>query len=153
MAIDITHHALISCTPEEAFAIVADVPTYPDFLPWCLDAHILSQEGNQIVADLTIGYKAFCHTYRSHVTCTPFSTIEVRAQEGPLDSLSTQWRFEPQGDHQTLITLHLTLQLRSFLLERALSRVIESGTHRIAQAFQARAQAATQKQKPETAPC
>ena len=140
MTINITQQSLVACSQKQAFQIVSDVKSYPDFLPWCLETQIISSADDVIIADLTIGYKAFRHTYRSQVRCTPHDTIEVIAQDGPLQSLSTLWRFEPQSDHETLVHLAISFQLRSFLLERALGALIEGSVHKIAAAFQKRAQ-------------
>ena len=45
-------------TPEQMFDLVADVRRYPEFLPWCVGARIVSKTEKDVVADLTIGFKA-----------------------------------------------------------------------------------------------
>ncbi|MBT3703754.1 MAG: type II toxin-antitoxin system RatA family toxin, partial [Alphaproteobacteria bacterium] len=39
-------------SPEQLFALVADVERYPEFLPWCVGARVRSNDGHLIVADL-----------------------------------------------------------------------------------------------------
>ena len=43
-------------TPEQIFQIVADVHRYPEFLPWCVGARILTRDEGKLTADLTIGF-------------------------------------------------------------------------------------------------
>ena len=44
---------------DEVFDLVADVAKYPEFLPWCVGARILTRRGNQVDADLMIGFSMF----------------------------------------------------------------------------------------------
>ncbi len=41
----IIRSALVPYTQQEMFALVSDVDTYPQFLPWCSAARTLSQRG------------------------------------------------------------------------------------------------------------
>ena len=42
---------LIWYTPQEMFALVTDVARYPEFLPWCDHAHVLSIEPDGMMRD------------------------------------------------------------------------------------------------------
>jgi coenzyme Q-binding protein COQ10 len=42
---------------EELYKLVADVESYPDFLPWCVACRVTSRKDDIILADLVIGYK------------------------------------------------------------------------------------------------
>ncbi len=78
-----TQHAEIRILPysaEQMFNLVADVEKYPLFLPWCQSARIISRNENSFIADLTIGYKSFTHTFRSHVFLN--EPAEIRDAEG-----------------------------------------------------------------------
>ena len=52
---------------EQLFDMVADVARYPEFLPWCVGARVLSRDEQVLVADLTIGFRMFRETFRSRV--------------------------------------------------------------------------------------
>lgn len=66
----------------ELYAIVSDVSSYPQFIPYCTGSRILhkaTHDGSTIMdAELTVGFMAFQESYVSKVTCTPFSSVEVR---------------------------------------------------------------------------
>ena len=70
-------------TPEQLFDLVADVEKYPEFLPWCVAARVLSKSDTEIVADLSVGYKLFRETFRSRVHLTPKTRIDVEYIKGP----------------------------------------------------------------------
>jgi coenzyme Q-binding protein COQ10 len=53
------HTHFMPYTPEQLFDLVADIEKYPEFLPWCVAARILSKTDKEIVADLSVGYKLF----------------------------------------------------------------------------------------------
>ena len=55
----IKRSALVPYLPAEMFALVDDVKSYPQFLPWCIGARIRSRRDTEMVADLTIGFKMF----------------------------------------------------------------------------------------------
>ncbi len=58
---------LLPYAPEQLFDLVADVERYPEFLPWCLGARIRERKGNEIVADLLIGFKMVRERFTSRV--------------------------------------------------------------------------------------
>jgi coenzyme Q-binding protein COQ10 len=48
---------LLRYSQEQLFDMVADVARYPEFLPWCAAARVLSRDEQVLVADLTIGFR------------------------------------------------------------------------------------------------
>ena len=59
-------------SPEQMFQLVADVPAYPKFLPWCSAARVRSRtpsESTEVMeADLVISFKVFRERFGSRVT-------------------------------------------------------------------------------------
>lgn len=80
----------IRYTRKQLYELVADVDNYRYFIPYCTDSKVHSSQsvqvpgpgGTQAVekkqASLTVGFLAFKESYLSEVTCTPFSSVEVR---------------------------------------------------------------------------
>ncbi len=52
---------------QELFHLVLDVKSYPEFLPWCRAARIISESENQIIAELVIQLKDFSDNYQSRI--------------------------------------------------------------------------------------
>ncbi len=81
-------------TPEQLFALVADIERYPEFLPWCIGARIKERQPNLVVADLIIGFKVFRERFTSRVVLDPPRKIDVTYAEGPFRYLNNHWTFE-----------------------------------------------------------
>src|SRR5712691_11833822 len=82
-------------TPEQLFALVADVERYPEFLPWCVGARIRERQPDLIIADLIIGFRVFRERFTSRVALTPPRRIDVTYTEGPFRYLNNHWIFDP----------------------------------------------------------
>jgi ribosome-associated toxin RatA of RatAB toxin-antitoxin module len=81
-------------TPEQLFALVADIERYPEFLPWCVGARVRERRPDLIVADLIIGFRMFRERFTSRVTLDPPHRIDVSYAEGPFKYLNNHWIFE-----------------------------------------------------------
>jgi ribosome-associated toxin RatA of RatAB toxin-antitoxin module len=54
-------------TPQQLYTLVLDVERYPEFLPWCKAARILSHQENYFEAELMISFKHIRESYVSRV--------------------------------------------------------------------------------------
>ncbi len=84
-------------TPEQLFALVADIERYPEFLPWCVGARIKERRADLIVADLIIGFRMFRERFTSRVSLDPPQRIDVAYAEGPFRYLNNHWTFAPDA--------------------------------------------------------
>ena len=55
-------------SPQQMFALVADIEKYPEFLPWCVGTRIRSNDGVVVLADMVIGYKMFREKFTRSTT-------------------------------------------------------------------------------------
>ena len=129
---------LLRYTPEQMFALVADVRRYPEFLPWCVAARVISQDETALVADLTIGFKLFRETFRSQVTLDRPGHVHVRYLYGPFKYLNNHWRFTatPQG---TELDFFVDFEFRSPLLPAVIGTVFNEAVRLMVRAFERRA--------------
>ncbi len=62
-------------SPEQMYALVADVQRYPEFLPLCEALVIRSTKERDgktlLLADMTVGYKAIKETFTTQVLLNP----------------------------------------------------------------------------------
>src|SRR5688500_10257994 len=85
-------------SPEEMFALVADVEKYPQFLPLCEALTVRSRKERDgrtvLVADMTVGYKAIRETFTTQVLLKPDeTTIDVKYLDYPFRYLCKILRF------------------------------------------------------------
>jgi coenzyme Q-binding protein COQ10 len=126
--------------PEDMFALVAEVDKYPEFLPWCIGARIRKREGNEITADLIIGFKMFRERFTSRVTLDrPNLHIDVEYAEGPFKYLRNHWNFIPREGGGCAIDFFVDFEFRSRLLQKTIELLFGEAVKRMVGAFEARA--------------
>ncbi len=127
-----------SHSPEQIFDLVADIESYPKFLPWITAARILSKEDNTIIAELVIKYKFFRSCYTSKVTLTPKKEIQVELVKGPFKYLHNHWSFKIK-DNETKIEFILDFEMQSSILESLISNELDYYSKKMMEAFIKRA--------------
>lgn len=134
------HTHFLPYTPNQLFDLVADIEKYPEFLPWCLATRILSRTEQEIVADLSVGYKFFRETFRSRVHLTPKTRIDVEYINGPFHSLNNHWLFKEHQNFGTDVDFFIDFQFRNSLFQSATQRVFETAFNQMLSSFEKRAQ-------------
>lgn len=127
-------------TPEQMFNLVADVRRYPEFLPWCVGARIVSQTETELVADLTIGFKMFRETFRSRVALERPHAVRVRYENGPFRYLNNNWTFTPV-EAGTEVDFFVDFEFKSRLLQAVIGTVFNEAVRLMVRAFERRAMA------------
>lgn len=132
-------------TPDEMFAVVADIERYPDFLPLVEALSIRerkeSVEGTELTATMSVGYKAITERFTTRVTLDPGAgEIRVRHLDGPFTHLANDWRFAAAGDH---CDVHFTIDyaFRSTMLQLIVGAAFEKAVKSYTEAFENRAKA------------
>ena len=135
---------LIECNKNQLIDLVLDIEKYPEFVPFCLNAHIYEKnnEGDikTIIADLTIGKGPFKDTYKSDVKFNKIdSTINVTNIGGPLNHLKNTWHFE-ERENGTEISFNIDFEIENKFLNIVMTKSFQFGLATIADAFQKRAE-------------
>ncbi|KZT60826.1 hypothetical protein CALCODRAFT_465105 [Calocera cornea HHB12733] len=98
---------LMSCAErygqKQLYGIVTDILSYPQFIPYCKGARILSgpvERSTELEtqAELEIGFLGVRERYTSRVLARPFRSVQASAIGGDnpmFKTLVTTWRFEP----------------------------------------------------------
>ena len=135
---------LIECKKDQLIDLVLDIEKYPEFVPFCLDAHVYekNKEGDLIliIADLTIGKGPFKDTYKSDVKFNKKdSTIKVSNIGGPLNHLENSWYFN-EHKNGTEIIFDIDFEIENKFLNIVMTKSFQFGLDKIADAFQKRAE-------------
>ena len=134
---------LIECNKEQLIDLVLDIESYPNFIPYCLDAKIYEKKEEKnlilIIADLTIGKGLFKATYKSDVRFNKDNdTIQVINIDGPLKHLDNRWLFI-EKDKSTEIFFDIDFEIENKFLNIVMSKSFQYGLDKIADSFQKRA--------------
>jgi len=128
-------------TPAQMFDLVADVRSYPEFLPWVAATRIRSDSETSMVADLVVGFKSLKETFTSRVSKHRPTDVIVDYVEGPLKYLSNSWKFSPDGKGGTDIDFCVDFAFKSRIFEALAGQMFDRALRRMIGAFEARAHA------------
>lgn len=134
-----TEQRILNHSAQTIYDLVSDVERYPEFLPWVLRAKTVSPTDRGFVADLTVGYKLFQETYRSHVILSPHSRVEVEYIQGPFKHLHNSWQFTPLSPESVLVDFLIDFEFQSFLFQKMIQPFFTEATQKMIAAFEGRA--------------
>ncbi|HET8613825.1 MAG TPA: type II toxin-antitoxin system RatA family toxin [Sphingomonas sp.] len=128
-------------TPEQMFDLVADVGHYGEFLPWVAAVRVRSDSPTEMVADLVVGFKGLSERFTSRVHKDRPNRIHVDYLEGPLQHLSNDWKFRPDGKGGCLVDFCVDFAFKSRLFEMLAGQVFDRALRKMTGAFETRAKA------------
>ncbi|MGF1562008.1 MAG: type II toxin-antitoxin system RatA family toxin [Geminicoccaceae bacterium] len=126
-------------TPEQVYAVVAEVDKYPQFLPWCTACRVKRREGDVFYADLVVAFKMFREQFTSKVTLHPQDQIDVEYIDGPFRYLHNQWKFVRADDGSCIVDFYVDFEFRSRVLQRLIGLLFNEAVQRMVAAFERRA--------------
>lgn len=135
-------------SPDQMYALVADVARYPQFIPWISASRVRSvtPEGDHAVmlADLVIGFRMFRERFLSRVTLWEGARkIDTEYVDGPFKHMISTWAFTPAQDGSGGCEVHFSVdfEFRNKILQGAAGLFFHEAMQRIVRAFEARAAA------------
>lgn len=136
-------------TAQQMYDLVADVGSYPKFLPWNSAARIRSRApvaardsrwgGEVMEADLVISFKVFRERFGSRVTLWPSQMkIDTEYLDGPFRHMRSNWAFRdiPGGCE---VDFHVDFEFRNAILQGIIGVVFNDAMQRVVRAFERRA--------------
>ncbi len=135
----IDRSALVPYTAEEMFALVTDVDSYADFLPWCSDARTLSRKGNHVEARVEFHVGAVKRSFTTRNHNIKNQAIEMQLVDGPFSELEGHWKFTPLGKEGCRISLQLQYDFSSRVVRTVTAPVFGQIANSLVAAFQKRA--------------
>ena len=84
---------LLWYTPHEIYQLVIDVEAYPQFLPWCERAEILSRDEQGLTARLHLAYSGIRHAFTTKNVQVADRSVHIGLVDGPFSTLEGTWRF------------------------------------------------------------
>jgi coenzyme Q-binding protein COQ10 len=128
----------------QMFDLVADVETYPQFVPLCESLRVRSRtpkgESEILVADMTVAYKVVRETFTSRVT-TERSGLQILVEylDGPFRRMENRWTFRQLGEKQCEVEFFIDYEFKSRILAMLMGAMFDAAFRRFAAAFEKRA--------------
>ena len=79
----IKRSALLPFPAERLYDLVNRVEHYPEFLPWCSKAEVLSESDEQMRARLTVGKAGIHQSFTTRNDLVPGKRIDMHLEDGP----------------------------------------------------------------------
>ena len=123
--------------PQAMYALVVDVESYPEFLPWCDRAEVLERREDGLTARLSLHYAGLRQSFTTRNVHDPDRSVRLSLVDGPFSTLEGVWLFKPialpGGSVPTACRIEFELRyaFANALLEAAISPVFD----RIAETF------------------
>lgn len=109
--------ALLPYSAAQMYALVDDIESYPEFLPWCKDARVLSRDADEVHAEIHIAYGALNKSFSTTNRLQQNKIIEMRLVAGPFQQLEGFWSFAELGSAGCKISLALDFKFSNKLVE------------------------------------
>jgi len=136
----ITRSAIVPFSASAMYRLVADIESYPEFLPWCGGTRILSVSGNEVRASVEIAYKGVNKSFTTSNVQTGNERIEMSLVEGPFKKLHGIWDFSELDEKASKVSLNLEFEFSNPLLGMTLGKVFSSIADTLVDSFCRRAE-------------
>ena len=134
---------LLWYSPAQMYALVTDVASYPQFLPWCDKAQVVQQDDTGMTAEVGIAFGGIHQSFTTRNTHTAPSRVDMQLIKGPFSNLDGQWLFLPVGDgsqQASKVELSLRYGFSSATLGALVGPVFDKIAATLVDAFVKRAQ-------------
>jgi len=136
----INRSAIVPFSADEMYRLVADIETYPEFLPWCGGAKILSTENGEIKASIKIAYRGVNKSFTTVNREIEGERIEMSLVEGPFTKLHGIWEFNGLDSDASKVSLNLEFEFSNRLVAMTVGKVFSSIADTLVDAFCQRAE-------------
>jgi ribosome-associated toxin RatA of RatAB toxin-antitoxin module len=88
---------LIWYSAAEMFALVTDVASYPQFLPWCDKASVVEEDALGMTAKVGLSMAGLSQSFTTRNTHVQDRKVSLKLVDGPFSKLDGHWDFTPVG--------------------------------------------------------
>ena len=127
------------------FKLVADIESYPVFIPWCRGVRMTSKNRDEVrqfeilEADMQIAFKVFSESFSSRVSLDELAgEINVEHLSGPFKFLRNRWVFT-DAQNGCLVNFEIKFEFKSRFMQRVIGVVFNEAMKRIVRSFERRA--------------
>ncbi|MBQ1784257.1 MAG: type II toxin-antitoxin system RatA family toxin [Gammaproteobacteria bacterium] len=131
--------ALVGFSASQMYALVNDVERYPQFLPGCGGARLLSASDTELMATIDIAKAGMRAAFTTRNRMVPGRSIELTLVNGPFRTLHGHWLFQPVDEQSCRVSLSLRFEFSNPLLALALGGVFQQMAVNMVDAFRKRA--------------
>jgi len=137
--IHVDRSALVGYSAQAMYALVDDIESYPQFLPWCDGAQYAAREPGRTVATLHVNFHGLKNQFTTENIHQPGRRIDMKLVSGPFRKLDGRWQFTGIGENACKVEFSLRYEFASTLLGKAVGPVFRGIAETFVEAFVRRA--------------
>ena len=135
----ISRSALVPYSAAQMYALVNDIESYPEFVPWCSKSTSKEISSNEKEAALFFSRGAIKTSFTTRNTLFAEERIELKLVDGPFSQLQGIWQFVDINSEGSRVQLDLDFELSSRMLKMALESFFSQVCDRLVNSFVQRA--------------
>ncbi len=136
----VSRNALVLYSAAEMFALVDDVESYPEFLPWCRETVVHYRDDEIVEATLEMHRGALSRHFRTRNTSIVGEKMDIALVSGPFRHLAGGWRFMQLGEAGCKVSLEMEFEFSNRVIEKVFGAFFEETCNSLVDAFTRRAE-------------
>lgn len=136
---NVRHAVIVPYHAKQIYALVNDVPAYPEFIPNCVNSNIIRQQENEMIAFIEVEKMGMRKRITTRNTLSEPSSIFMELIDGPVSQLTGKWSFTEQDNDHCRIEFNLKFKFNNKLIEKIFCHVLEMLVVDMVNAFKQRA--------------
>lgn len=140
---EVKRSALIAESPARMYQLINDIDRYPEFVPGCTGARIVSRKENEMVASLTIKRGPLNAEFTTRNLLEPDKRVLMQFVSGPFRVLEGLWTLTPLGDLGCRVELKMRFEFANRVAGALFEPLFESTAASLVDAFVRRARDTT----------
>jgi coenzyme Q-binding protein COQ10 len=129
----------LAYTQRQVFDLVADIESYPSFLPNVISARIKSRDGNTLFVDQLVRFTVLPMPIATRAVLLPPESIRIECRDNKVVTFTELWTFSPLPAGGTRLRSSTDYEFRSQLMRRVLDARFNELQRTTMRAFAARA--------------
>ncbi len=131
--------ALLPYSAAAMYRLVSDMERYPEFLPWCSGARLLSHTGDELCGEIEVSRLGITQRFSTCNRLWENERMELRLREGPFRRLDGAWDFTALREDACKVSLRLEFEFSGKLIDKAFGAVFSQIASSLVDAFSKRA--------------
>ncbi len=130
--------ALLEAPVALAFEVIADVASYPEFLPGCQAVKVLETSASGLVAEVSVAGRGIHESFVTANEHRPGEAIVMSLRDGPFERLEGEWLFTRLGELGCRVDIRIEFvpkgivaRLLSGFADRLANRLVDAFSQRI----------------------
>ncbi len=95
---EVKRSALVNQPPARLYALINDVESYPQFLPWCTHARVAARTPQEIVATIGVRQGPLQGEFTTRNALSENRSVRMQLVSGPFRTLEGLWLLTPVED-------------------------------------------------------